>query len=100
MRVCCMAYFRKATPHLVHVTLRRLTPKRVWQRKRPPSCPSTVSFSASFLLSPTLSHVSSFLLILGKMAAAIKAINAKIRSNKVLDYVCSTRTYYPPEFPQ
>lgn len=26
------------------------------------------------------------------MAAAIKAINAKIRSNKVLDYVCSTRT--------
>ena len=25
------------------------------------------------------------------MAAAIKAINAKIRSNKVLDYVCSTR---------
>lgn len=27
------------------------------------------------------------------MAAAIKAINAKIRSNKVLDYVCSTRTY-------
>lgn len=34
------------------------------------------------------------------MAAAIKAINAKIRSNKVLDYVCSTRTYYPAEFPQ
>lgn len=27
------------------------------------------------------------------MAAAIKAINAKIRSNKVLDYVCSTRTF-------
>jgi hypothetical protein len=27
------------------------------------------------------------------MAAAIKAINAKIRSNSVLDYVCSTRTY-------
>ena len=27
------------------------------------------------------------------MAAAIKALNAKIRSNKVLDYVCSTRTY-------
>lgn len=25
------------------------------------------------------------------MAAAIKAINAKIRSNKVLDYFCSTR---------
>jgi hypothetical protein len=25
------------------------------------------------------------------MAAAIKAINAKIRSNKVADYVCSTR---------
>lgn len=34
------------------------------------------------------------------MAAAIKAINAKIRSNKVLDYVCSTRTYRTrPEFP-
>jgi hypothetical protein len=27
------------------------------------------------------------------MAAVIKAINAKIRSNAVLDYVCSTRTY-------
>jgi hypothetical protein len=26
------------------------------------------------------------------MAAAIKAINAKIRSNKALDYFCSTRT--------
>ena len=25
------------------------------------------------------------------MAAAIKAVNAKIRSNKLLDYVCSTR---------
>lgn len=34
------------------------------------------------------------------MAATIKAINAKIRSNKVLDYVCSTRTYsLDPEFP-
>ncbi|CAI7652937.1 unnamed protein product [Penicillium discolor] len=29
------------------------------------------------------------------MAAVIKAINAKIRSNSVLDYVCSTRTYRP-----
>ncbi|EIT78356.1 hypothetical protein AO1008_09216 [Aspergillus oryzae 100-8] len=29
------------------------------------------------------------------MAAAIKAINAKIRSNKVLDYVCSTRKCNP-----
>ena len=28
------------------------------------------------------------------MAAAIKAINAKIRSNKALDYFCSTRTFY------
>ena len=27
------------------------------------------------------------------MAAAIKAINAKIRSNKVLDYVFSTRMF-------
>ncbi|EER44726.1 conserved hypothetical protein [Histoplasma capsulatum H143] len=26
------------------------------------------------------------------MAAAIKAVNAKIRSNKVLDYICSTPT--------
>jgi hypothetical protein len=26
------------------------------------------------------------------MAAAIKALNAKIRSNKYLDYFCSTRT--------
>ncbi|KAJ5632371.1 Mitochondrial pyruvate carrier 1 [Penicillium lividum] len=34
------------------------------------------------------------------MAAAIKAINAKIRSNKVADYVCSTRTLLPAsEFP-
>jgi hypothetical protein len=31
------------------------------------------------------------------MAAAIKAINAKIRSNKVLDYFCSTRTFPPPD---
>jgi hypothetical protein len=30
------------------------------------------------------------------MAAAIKAINAKIRSNKVLDYLCSTRTCCNP----
>ena len=30
------------------------------------------------------------------MAAAIKAINAKIRSNKVLDYFCSTRTLRLP----
>ncbi|BDD58537.1 pyruvate transporter mpc1 [Monascus purpureus] len=29
------------------------------------------------------------------MAAAIKAINAKIRSNKVLDYVCSTHFWGP-----
>ena len=26
------------------------------------------------------------------MAAAIKALNAKIRQNKALDYLCSTRT--------
>jgi hypothetical protein len=30
------------------------------------------------------------------MAAAIKAINAKIRSNKVLDYFCSTRKLLSP----
>ena len=30
------------------------------------------------------------------MAAAIKAINAKIRSNKVLDYFCSTRKLLLP----
>jgi hypothetical protein len=30
------------------------------------------------------------------MAAAIKALNAKIRSNKYADYFCSTRTYCPP----
>jgi hypothetical protein len=30
------------------------------------------------------------------MAAAIKALNAKIRSNKFADYFCSTRTYCPP----
>jgi hypothetical protein len=29
------------------------------------------------------------------MAAAIKALNAKIRSNKYTDYFCSTRTFYP-----
>jgi hypothetical protein len=29
------------------------------------------------------------------MAAAIKAVNAKIRSNKVLDYFCSTRKLLP-----
>ena len=28
-----------------------------------------------------------------KMAAFVKAINAKIRSNPVLDYVCSTRKF-------
>lgn len=46
IRVCLYGVLCKATPHSAHVTLRRLTPKRVWQRKRPP-CPSTVSFSAS-----------------------------------------------------
>lgn len=30
------------------------------------------------------------------MAAAIKAVNAKIRSNKVLDYFCSTRMCASP----
>lgn len=30
------------------------------------------------------------------MAAAIKALNAKIRSNKYLDYFCSTRELVPP----
>ncbi|EEH10658.1 conserved hypothetical protein [Histoplasma capsulatum G186AR] len=29
------------------------------------------------------------------MAAAIKAVNAKIRSNKVLDYICSTHFWGP-----
>lgn len=33
------------------------------------------------------------------MAAAIKAINAKIRSNKALDYFCSTRTFNPHRYP-
>ena len=28
------------------------------------------------------------------MAAAIKALNAKIRANPALDYFCSTRTYF------
>ena len=32
------------------------------------------------------------------MAAAIKALNAKIRSNKYTDYICSTRTYPHPMF--
>lgn len=30
------------------------------------------------------------------MAAVVKALNAKIRSHPVLDYVCSTRTYHSP----
>jgi hypothetical protein len=29
------------------------------------------------------------------MAAAVKAINAKIRAHPVLNYVCSTREYLP-----
>lgn len=33
------------------------------------------------------------------MAAAIKAINAKIRSNKALDYFCSTRTFKLHRYP-
>jgi hypothetical protein len=33
-----------------------------------------------------------------KMAAAIKALNAKIRSNKYTDYFCSTRRSYPTRF--
>lgn len=28
------------------------------------------------------------------MAAVIKAVNAKIRSNPVSDYLCSTRTFF------
>jgi hypothetical protein len=35
-----------------------------------------------------------------KMAAAIKALNAKIRSNKYSDYFCSTRMFYPSPHPQ
>jgi hypothetical protein len=30
------------------------------------------------------------------MAALVKAVNAKIRSNPVLDYVCSTRKFSYP----
>lgn len=33
------------------------------------------------------------------MAAAIKALNAKIRSNPVTDYFCSTRTFLPCRHP-
>jgi hypothetical protein len=33
------------------------------------------------------------------MAAAIKALNAKIRSNPVSDYFCSTREYLTIESP-
>lgn len=33
------------------------------------------------------------------MAAAIKALNAKIRANPVLDYVCSTREFSYNSFP-
>lgn len=33
------------------------------------------------------------------MAAAIKALNAKIRANPVLDYVCSTREFSFISFP-
>jgi len=34
------------------------------------------------------------------MAAAIKALNAKIRSNKYTDYFCSTRMFYPFRSPK
>jgi len=31
------------------------------------------------------------------MAAAVKALNARIRANPVTDYLCSTRTFNPSE---
>lgn len=34
------------------------------------------------------------------MAALAKAINAKIRSNPMLSYVCTTRTYWPTQYPR
>ena len=44
----------------------------------------------SILDSPRSASYASF-----KMAAFIKAANAKIRANPMLDYICSTRTYNP-----
>lgn len=34
------------------------------------------------------------------MAAAVKALNAKIRSNPALDYFCSTRECSPMLYPR
>jgi hypothetical protein len=71
------------------------------------ACPSLIPRpQASFFFTiqtPQCTHTDSNLLSSHtplKMAAAIKAINAKIRSNKVLDYFCSTRkllSLLPPQ---
>jgi hypothetical protein len=57
-------------------------------------------FGPNYRLAPNLSVVRPQLANcdrpthdLSRQAAAIKALNAKIRSNKYTDYFCSTRTY-------
>jgi hypothetical protein len=68
----------------------------------PQACPSLILRPSIFFLhnsTPQCTHADSYLLSSHtpfKMAAAIKAINAKIRSNKVLDYFCSTRKLLSP----
>jgi hypothetical protein len=57
-------------------------------RKLRPTDPRPLTSSRYTQLGPRFLPVQSV-----KMAAAIKALNAKIRSNKYTDYFCSTRTY-------
>lgn len=42
---------------------------------------------------PDFLSIQKTSLVRDSMLAAIKAINAKIRSNKTLDYFCSTRSW-------
>jgi hypothetical protein len=65
----------------------------VRERFRPPRLNDDQNGRSRVLLpfNPNQQQSDTFTQTSCKMAAAIKAINAKIRSNKVADYVCSTR---------
>lgn len=85
----------------LHVTLHASAPPnfRRWLRhrsstprqKRPN--PTATRKKAKRRTVPSRKRPSSYRQPTSKMAAAIKALNAKIRSNPMLDYVCSTRTF-------
>jgi hypothetical protein len=94
---------RHATVTIKVAGRRAKLPGTIWPLTPIPiqACPSLILRHSIFLRNstPQCTHADSCLLPFHtplKMAAAIKAINAKIRSNKVLDYFCSTRKLLSP----